>query len=265
MRILSIVALLTLTLTLPAFAGDAGLTVTQRTHPKAGQSLTLDASIVGAGAMQANAKPMLVGNGSANKIGVVLNCENDGIINLANTLLISPGDFVGNIFAAPAVPNPFHVREVTLGFADFGQVYPATALVEFYEDNGGGGFDFVTAFTVNIPSSPGAGTLYTVDISAFNIVLSNDLLTLYADDAPSEGGYMVPTGDNSPRCFNGSNVCSVHLPAGSGSLFIYGLGDPGCPPNNILNLDLTHELLVDEIPVSTVPSSFGEVKSKFED
>lgn len=263
MRVIAIVALLTLTLSIPAVAGD--LTVTQRSAPKSG-ALTLSHEVVGGEVFGASAKPMTVlGQRAANKAIVVLNCENDNIINLSNTLLISPGDFVGNIFAPPVSPSPFHIREITVGLADFGQLYPANLLVEIYEDDGLGSYQFVTGFTINIPASPGSGTLYTVDISAFNIILSNEVLTLYGDDAPSEGGYMIPTGDDSSRCFDGNNVCSVHLPAANPGLFIYGITDPTCPPNNIRLFDLTHELGVDEIPVATRPASFGEVKAKFED
>jgi len=263
MRAIAIVALLTLTLSAPALATEP--TVTQRSVPKSGQ-LTLTKEVVGAETFGASAKPMtLRSHRTADKVAVTLNCENDNVIDLANTLLISPGDFVGGIFAPPVTPNPFHLREVSFGLVDFGQVYPATVLVEIYEDDGLGSYQFVTGFAVDIPTSPGGGTIYNVDVSAFNIILSNEVLTLYGDDLPSEGGYMVPTGDSSPRCFTGDNVCSVHLPASNPSLFIYGVNDPGCPPNNILLFDLTHELVVDEIPVATLPASFGEVKSKFEE
>jgi hypothetical protein len=261
--------LLTLCAVLVASVAMAAPTanVQLRTVPLGGET-ALSLSFETAGVAPLQEESQQIPAFSELQAAVTLNCQNDNTIDLGNTLVIGPGDLAGVVFSVPAQPKPWLLREASFGLVDYGQTYPATLEFDIYEDDLAGSFQFVVGFTVDVDVSPGLGDVVTVDISSFAITGSNDILTLYGDAAPSPGGYMLPTGDASPRCMNeaGTNYCAVHVPAGSGTLYLYGVVDATTcfrTSHNILLFDLVHEIVIDEIPIATERRSWGAVKSRF--
>lgn len=206
------------------------------------------------------------------KAVTTLNCENDNLLNASNTLIIDPGDLAGSLFSAPATPSPYRITTLRLGVFSFNAAVPSQLDVVVLEDDGtGNSFNSIAGFTIDLDTAIDvAGEIVAVDLSSFDITGVNDLLILYGDAAGAADALVLPGGDSSARCLvsggGSDNVCSVHLPAGSGELFIYGVIDgTECPsaPSQILNLDLVLEVDIAPLQVATFTASFGAVKARF--
>ncbi len=201
----------------------------------------------------------------------VLNCENDYIIDGAHTLVIGDGDRAGNIFEMPTdLTPPLKVASATMGLLNFGQTLPTVVELDIFQDNGAGSFEFVAGFDVTVDSIDNDGSVVEVDLTSFDLEVSGRVLTLFGDANPSPAGRVLPAGDGTARCLssNNDNICSVHLPQGATGVFIYGAVDPAScasSPNNILNFDLVHELVIVDAngAVATSSESWGTVKSRF--
>jgi hypothetical protein len=110
---------------------------------------------------------------------------------------------------------------------------------------------------VDIPTDPGnAGEFYDVDLSPYDIITNKEMMVLLYDGYP-DTGLILPAGDSSQSCFNGSDYCSLVLLPEASSLFLYATNDAeACPTaeENIRLYDVVVEVdyLLDE--ATDVPS-----------
>ena len=164
-------------------------------------------------------------------LGPVLNCGNDGTIDAAGTLVMDAGDAAGTIFSPVDLADSLDITRVVFGVIDFGAVYPATMAIDFWHRTGDSNWDFVVGIDVAVDTNPGiVGETYDVDVSSLGLRTNNELMVLLSDLNPGRDGLMLPAGDSSQSCFNGTDFCSVILPIASSDLFLYGIVDAeACP------------------------------------
>ncbi len=258
----TLIVVLSLVLAAPAWAGTAHV-VSVRKAPRDASLGRIAAEV----AAQGNHR--LIQPRAASEVGKLeaLSCENDGVI--AGALEIGVGDFAGNVFEAPQ-QTPWQIKEITFGLFDLGATFPGLLFFDVYVADPEQGGDFFVEWSLDIEISDIAGQAetFTVDVSMFDMEGENAILTLYGD-GNGQIGRMLPAYDNSARCFDGDNVCSVHLPANESELFIYGLIDlDTCPtttpnPLGILNYDLVHEVVVGSTSVDTTRESWGALKTRY--
>jgi hypothetical protein len=199
-------------------------------------------------------------------LGPVLNCGNDGVIDAAGTLVLEAGDAAGTVYAPVAGADSLDLATISFGVIDFGATYPATMAVDFWQAVSETDWDFVVGVDVVIDTNPGIdGEIYDVDLSGLGLRTNNQVMVLLSDLNPTRDGLVLPAGDSSQSCFNGTDYCSVVLPNTATSLFLYGITDANtCPSavNNILLFDIVVELEVNVV-VENQLDSFGAVKARY--
>lgn len=208
--------------------------------------------------------------GGLSKGSAVLNCENDGVLDPANTLVLDVGDLAGTIFPVPNDPSPYMVAEIDISMLDLNSSYPAQLDLIILESNETGTtFDTIAGFNVDLDAAVSAeGEMLNLDLREFNVTGQYELLVLYGDSAGETASLILPVGDSTARCAPEDivEVCSVHLPANEGTLFIYGAVDAvTCfrSTHNIRFFDIVMEVLLEDIGVGTLDSSFGALKARY--
>jgi hypothetical protein len=172
------------------------------------------------------------------KTSATLNCGNDNLIDSTNSLVLSPGDAAGTIFGPVPGLSKLVVQNIRFGVLGLQAVYPGTMTADFWQAVGTDEWEFVVGTDITIPTDPGlVGDIYEVDVSSLGIVTANEMMVLLYDANP-QTGIIVPAGDASPSCFNGVDFCSVLLPAGGATLYLYGLVDAAACPSAAGNIQL---------------------------
>lgn len=205
-------------------------------------------------------------------LGPVLSCGNDGVVDPSGTLVLEAGDAAGTIYAPVAEADSLDILRVLFGAIDFGATYPATMAVDFWHRSGADSWDFVVGIDVAVDTNPGIeGDTYDVDVSALGLRTNNEMMVLLADLNPTRDGLLLPAGDSSQTCFDGSSFCSVVLPNAASELFLYGIvsdqpapdGCQGVGVNDIQLFDIVVEVEVMPVVVPTEEFSFGAIKARF--
>ncbi len=196
----------------------------------------------------------------------VLNCGSDGVPSIDHTLGLYPTEAAGTIYPPQADTDSLDLKGVSFAVIDLGASYPGTIAVDFYSAIDQSNFGFVTGVDVPILSNPGfSGENYQVDLTSYNIHTGNELLVLLSDPNATMDASIIPAGDSSANCYDGTNACSFLLDGTSGMLYLYGISDPqACPSiqDNILLFDLVLEVQIDTMVPSEAPS-FGVLKARF--
>lgn len=196
----------------------------------------------------------------------VLNCGSDGMPSIDHTLGLYPTDAAGTIYPPQADTDSLDLKGVSFAVIDGGASYPGTIAVDFYSAIDQDTFGFVTGIDVPILTSPGfSGENYQVDLTSYGIHTGNELLVLLSDPNATMDASIIPAGDSSANCYDGTNACSFLLDGTSGTLYLYGTSDPqACPSiqDNILLFDLVLEVQIDTMVPSEAPS-FGVLKARF--
>ncbi len=200
--------------------------------------------------------------------GRILNCGNDGIIDLDGTLILEAGDAAGTIFSAPADLDSFELAHLSFGVLDYGAAYPGTMAVDFWEETSPELFEFVGGVDVAVDSDPGlAGEILELDLTALELCLHGRVMVLMSDVASTGEGRILPAGDSSPHCYDGTSYCSVQYDASQEELFMYGIPDAQqCPDSTFdhaLLFDVVVTLTVQDPDVPTRTETFGSIKARF--
>lgn len=256
--------ILLLILCTPAFAREgqvAGVRTTPATQaPQAQRLATIED---GRSVAEQTLPPS---GGQSLLLGPVLNCGNDGTIDAAGTLVLEAGDAAGTAYPPVADVDSLDMAGISFGVIDFGATYPATMAVDFWNRTDGSNWDFVVGVDVIIDTNPGIdGDFYDVDLSSLGLRTNNEVMVLLSDKNPGRDGLVLPAGDSSQSCFDGTDFCSVVLPNASTELFLYGIVDAGACPgavNNIQLFDIVVTLEVETI-VENQLDSFGAVKARY--
>jgi hypothetical protein len=269
-------ALLFLLAALPAQAREARI-LNVRTRPVAPVVAPPSTALAARAVLDAEASAGSGGGLSAK--AERLNCGYDGSLDAAGTIILEPGEMAGTLYPPVAGADSLDLVSIGLGCFQFVETggtplgFPRLLGVDVYHAVVADVFEFVVGLDVEIAADPNPlGEFYQVDVQGLGIRTGSEIMVLIGDLDPTPTAWLIPAGDASQRCLEGSNYCSVLLvPETSVSsdpgLYLYAVGDPqACPsaPNNTLLFDVALEVEVNPVTVPARRHGIGRWKAGYD-